>query len=118
MTAHLRLGAQGEVLAARYLESTGLVVLDRNWRCRFGELDLILTDRSKLVVCEVKTRASAAFGTPAEAVTSAKASRIRRLATQWRQDHGVHRVEVRYDIVSVLWPPGEPPQVHHLKAAF
>ncbi|MGH3858946.1 YraN family protein [Actinokineospora sp.] len=118
MPAHLDLGAQGEDLAARYLESTGLVLLDRNWRCRQGELDLILTDRARLVVCEVKTRTSTAYGTPAESVTDAKAARIRRLATRWRVDHGLLPCETRFDIVSVLWAPGGTPEIRHLKAAF
>jgi putative endonuclease len=68
-TPHLRTGVRGEDLAARYLESRGLVVLDRNWRCPEGELDLVATDRRRLIVCEVKTRSSTAFGHPAEAVT-------------------------------------------------
>lgn len=118
MPAHLDLGTQGEVLAARYLESTGLVLLDRNWRCRQGELDLILTDRTRLVVCEVKTRTSTAYGTPTESVTDAKAARIRRLATRWRVDHGLLPCETRFDIVSVLWVPGGTPEIRHLKAAF
>jgi putative endonuclease len=67
------LGRRGEDLAASYLESHGLVVLSRNWRCREGELDLVLTDGEQVVVCEVKTRAGTGFGTPAEAVDDEKA---------------------------------------------
>jgi putative endonuclease len=112
---HLTTGERGEALAARYLESQGLIVLSKNWRCREGELDLVLTDRSILIVCEVKTRTSDNYGTPAEAVDNAKAGRIRRLARRWRNDHHVAHVETRYDIVSVLWPPGETPRINHLK---
>ncbi|MDQ3405491.1 MAG: YraN family protein [Actinomycetota bacterium] len=118
MTPHLALGARGEDVAADYLESVGLCVLDRNWRCRHGELDLIATDRSRLVVCEVKTRTDTAFGTPAEAVGGAKALRVRRLAERWRRDHGVRPCEIRFDIVSVLWPPGERPRIRHFPGAF
>jgi putative endonuclease len=115
---HLRTGERGEALAARYLESQGLTVLTRNWRCREGELDLVLTDGRQLVVCEVKTRTSTTYGPPSEAVDDAKAARIRRLARRWRTAHGVPHVDVRFDIVSVLWPPGEKPEVNHLKGVL
>lgn len=113
--AHLRTGDRGEALAARYLEEQGLVVLSRNWRCREGELDLVLTDGRTLVVCEVKTRTTDNYGPPAEAVDDAKAARIRRLARRWRADHGVPHVETRHDIVSILWRPDQTPKVSHLR---
>ncbi len=113
--AHLRTGARGEALAARYLEEQGLTVLSRNWRCPEGELDLVLTDGVTLVVCEVKTRTSDNYGPPAEAVDDAKAARIRRLTRRWRADHGVPHVPTRYDVVSILWPAGEIPKVSHLR---
>lgn len=115
---HLRTGARGEDLAARYLESVGLVVLSRNWRCREGELDLVATDGEQLVVCEVKTRTGTGFGGPAEAVTDEKANRIRRLAWRWRASYQVANCRMRFDIVSVLWPPGETPRIRHLRGAF
>ena len=75
-TAAMRqaLGAYGEELAARHLRERGLVVLDRNWRCPLGEIDLVLRDGDTLVVCEVKTRSGVGYGTPHEAVTPAKPS--------------------------------------------
>lgn len=116
---HLVLGRKGEDLAARYLEqSRGLVVLSRNWRCQEGELDLVLTDGRTLVVCEVKTRTSTHYGSPGEAVTDQKAGRIRRLARRWQQAHHVGPCDVRFDIISVLWPPGEPPTINHQPAVF
>ena len=60
-----------------------MVVLDRNWRCELGEIDLVLRDGHTLVVCEVKTRSALRFGSPLEAVTEAKAARLRRLAARW-----------------------------------
>ncbi|RZS34673.1 putative endonuclease [Herbihabitans rhizosphaerae] len=113
-----RLGRKGEELAVRYLESQGLVVLSRNWRCRDGELDVVATDGRLLLVCEVKTRAGVGFGTPTEAVTADKAARIRRLARQWMAAHHCRGCEVRCDIVSIVWPPGEKPRLEHLKGAF
>lgn len=115
---HLRTGARGEDLAARYLESQGLVVLSRNWRCREGELDLVATDGRQLVVAEVKTRTSTAYGPAADAVDHAKAARIRRLARRWRTTHGVPWCRERFDIVAILWPPNEKPRITHYRGAF
>jgi putative endonuclease len=115
---HLSVGRRGENLAARYLESRGLVVLSRNWRCRDGELDLVLTDGRTLIVCEVKTRTSTEFGTPAEAVSHEKAQRVRRLAHRWLNTYRVGWRELRFDIVSVLWPPGRTPRIDHLVGVF
>ncbi|HET7531937.1 MAG TPA: YraN family protein [Nocardioidaceae bacterium] len=109
------LGAYGEALAARHLTEQGMVVLDRNWRCDLGEVDLVLRDGRVLVVCEVKTRSSLAFGTPIEAVTEQKAARLRRLAARWLADHEVHPDEVRIDIVGVLVPPSGPVEVDHVR---
>ncbi|MBP2323772.1 putative endonuclease [Kibdelosporangium banguiense] len=112
------LGRRGEDLAVRYLQQTGLVVLDRNWRCRDGELDLILTDGARLVVCEVKTRAGTGFGLPAEAVDEAKAKRIRRLTHTWLSQYRIPWCELRFDIIAIVWPPGGQPRIQHLKDAF
>lgn len=116
--AHLRTGERGEALAARYLEEQGLTVLSKNWRCPEGELDLVLTDGRTLVVCEVKTRTTDNYGPPAEAVDEPKAARIRRLTRRWRADHGVPHVPTRYDVVAILWPPGETPKVSHLRGVL
>ena len=91
MTARQRLalGAYGEGLAARHLTGQGMVLLDRNWRCELGEIDLVLRDGPALVVCEVKTRSSTAYGTPLQAVTGQKAARLRRLAARWLAEHPV-----------------------------
>lgn len=115
---HIELGRWGEELAVRQLEKTGHVILSRNWRCREGELDLVATDRKRLVFCEVKTRSGLGFGTPAEAVTPDKADRIRRLAHQWQREFMLRWCPVRFDIIAILAQPGTPPQVRHIKAAF
>jgi putative endonuclease len=111
-------GRFGEDLAAKHLESVGLVVLSRNWRCREGELDLVATDGHKLVVCEVKTRSGLEFGSPQEAVTDEKAARIRRLAAQWLRRYKVNWCKVRFDVVAILAPPGEDPVITHLRGVF
>ena len=103
-TARQRLatGGYGETRAAMYLAGLGMVVLDRNWRCEQGEIDLVLKDGEVLVFCEVKTRASAAFGGPLEAVSPVKLARLRRLAARWLQEHPISAAEVRLDLVGVL----------------
>ena len=90
-----------------------MVLLDRNWRCDLGEIDLVLRDGRVLVVCEVKTRTSTAFGHPLEAVTEAKADRLRDLSVRWVAEHGVRPDGVRIDLVGVLMQPrGRPVREH------
>lgn len=108
------LGSYGERLAARYLEEHGLRVIDRNWRCAHGELDLVARDGDCLVFCEVKTRRSVRFGDPVEAVTRVKASRLRRLAAAWLRSHDVHGGRVRIDVVAILRPSSGPAVVRHV----
>lgn len=110
------LGAFGEAFAARHLVESGMVLLDKNWRCELGELDLVLRDGRALVVCEVKTRSSLAFGSGVEGVTEQKAARLRRLAARWLADHGVHPDEVRIDLIGVLVPDRGPVEVDHVRA--
>lgn len=108
------LGSYGESLAARYLTDRGLVVLDRNWRCPQGEIDLVLREASTLVICEVKTRRSAEFGHPLEAVTEQKLHRLRILAVAWLRAHSVKAKDVRIDLVSVVQPVRGPAQIEHV----
>lgn len=102
MTAGRRaLGAHGEALAARWYERHGYEVLARNWRCREGEIDLVVRRGTVIAVCEVKARSTAAFGSPAEAVTRTKQQRIRRVAMRWLEETGT-RGRVRFDVACVL----------------
>jgi putative endonuclease len=109
------LGRFGEAYAARHLVRQGLVLLDRNWRCEAGEIDLVLREGRVLVVCEVKTRSSTAFGSPVEGVNEQKAERLRRLADRWLEEHGVRPPEGRLDVVGVLVPRTGRPQVEHVR---
>lgn len=97
-----RLGASGEQAAARAYLQAGYEVLDRNWRCRDGELDLIVARGHQVVFCEVKSRSSDAYGPPAAAVTPAKRRRIRHLAMRWLDEHGTHGRVLRFDVAAVL----------------
>lgn len=112
--ARLALGAYGETVAARHLVDAGMVLLDRNWRCDAGEIDLVLRDGAVLVVCEVKTRSSEAYGSPFEAVTPTKLARLRRLGARWVAEHELRVEHVRIDMVGVLRPRRGPSQVDHV----
>ena len=109
-----RLGAWGETIAARHLCRHGMVLLDRNWRCDAGEIDLVLRDGRVLVVCEVKTRRSDAFGAPVAAVDEAKVARLRRLAARWLLVHQARPDDVRIDVVGVLVPHDGEVEVDHV----
>jgi putative endonuclease len=117
-TERQAVGAYGERVAARHLRDQGLVVLDRNWRCTEGELDLILRDGDDVVFCEVKTRRGDSFGPPAAAITHEKVGRLRRLAGIWLSQAGVRPGALRFDVVEVLPQRRGAPQVRHIRAAF
>ncbi|HEX5614807.1 MAG TPA: YraN family protein [Acidimicrobiia bacterium] len=100
--ARRAVGEAGEAAVARWYEAAGGVVLDRNWRVRDGELDLVVRCADALVVCEVKTRRSDRFGAPVEAVTVTKQQRLRRLARLWLAAHPTTRAAtIRFDVASV-----------------
>jgi putative endonuclease len=96
------LGRAGEDAAARHLSELGYVVLDRNWRCPLGEIDIVASDGTSLVVCEVKTRGGRAHGSPAEAVTYEKLARLRLLAIEWVKASSGRWPRVRIDVIAVV----------------
>lgn len=114
MRAKDAVGRYGEDVAEKHVLAAGWRVLDRNWRCRDGEIDLVGLDGDELVVVEVKTRRSTAYGHPAEAVTRLKLARVRRLAAAWLADHDVRPSSVRVDVIAVLLPRSGAPVVEHL----
>ncbi len=112
-------GRFGEQLAAEALQTSGFVLLERNWRCRYGELDLVAVDGEVLVFVEVKTRSSVAYGDPAEAVHPAKAARLRRLALYWLAEHtDRYWPELRFDVVAVVRCGADGPEVRHLRGVL
>lgn len=100
----------------RFLTDAGWQVIERNWRCRYGEIDLIAHDQRSgvLAFVEVKTRRSDAFGGPLAAVDHRKAVRLRRLAGQWLQEHSYSANQVRVDVVAVWHRAGQVPLVQHV----
>ena len=121
MNARIALGRYGEDLAARRLRATGMAVLERNWRCSAGEIDIVARDRDALVVCEVKTRRAGGYEHPMAAVTPAKAARLRRLSARWLSERWLSRYGrlpaggVRLDLVGVLLPERGAPVVQHVR---
>ncbi|MGK5530267.1 YraN family protein [Streptomyces sp. URMC 129] len=119
------LGRFGEDVAVRRLRDEGLTVLERNWRCRAGEIDIVAHERAAagrtLVVCEVKTRRAGRFQHPMAAVTPRKAERLRRLAQWWLSERWLTVYAapppggVRIDLVGVLLPERGAPLVEHAR---
>ena len=115
MAAKDELGRRGEDIAADYLAEGGMQVIERNWRCSQGELDIIARTGDELVFVEVKTRSSVAYGHPFEAITPIKLARLRRLAGAWCEAHPDVRGRVRIDAVAVLAPRIGAVTIEHLE---
>ena len=105
-------------MAEDYLVARGATVIDRNWRCELGELDLVVRDGNELAFVEVKTRSSVAFGHPLEAVTPVKLARLRRLAGAWCAAHPEVRSRIRIDVVAIVAARGEEPVIEHVRGVF
>lgn len=114
MAAKDVLGRRGEDLAVDYLTARGYRLIERNWRCRDGEIDIVADDAGETVFVEVKTRSGTGFGHPFEAITPEKLSRMRRLAFAWTDEHGMPR-SMRLDAVAVIAPPNAEPSIEHLR---
>lgn len=110
-------GRSGEDLAAVLYEADGYEVVERNFTCREGEIDLIVRRGRTLVVCEVKTRRTDYFGDPSEAVTASKQQRLRRLAMIWLSRRHAHDMKLRFDVVSIV-DDGRGSRVRRLENAF
>jgi putative endonuclease len=112
------LGKQGEELASEYLVEHGYRILERNWRCRQGEIDVVAEREGVTVFVEVKTRSGLRYGHPFEAITIAKMARLRRLASAWCEAAETRRRQIRIDAIGVLVPPREPVTIEHLEGIF
>ncbi len=109
------IGDFGEQFAADHLAARGVQIVERNWRCQLGEIDIIGLDSNALVFYEVKTRRSARYGSPAEAVTPAKAARLRRLAARWLSEHPHSANQIRVDVLALTMTGEGGTQVEHLR---
>jgi len=115
-----QIGVRGEDLACAELERQGLQVLERNWRCRLGEIDIVAAEAAAngltMVFCEVKCRSGLGFGHPLEAITFTKRRTLRQLAAVWMRQHRVKASAIRLDAIGVVLAPGEEPSVTHVRA--
>ncbi len=115
---HVHAGAAGEVQALDRYRRLGYRLLARNWRCRLGEIDLVVARGHTLVFCEVKTRRGSGFGSPFEAVTHAKRRKLRTLAEAFLAQAGIAPGEVRFDVASVTLDREGRADVHVYEEAF
>ena len=115
--AKVLLGKEGEQIAERYLKKKGYKVVERNYRCAVGELDLIVLDRRVIVFVEVKTRTGSGFGTPLEAVEFRKQKKMIHAAQFFLNAKRLNQREARFDVVGISWP-GPLPMVEHIENAF
>ena len=113
-----KLGERGEDAAVAFLERSGMTIVERNWRCQQGEIDILALDGETLVLCEVKTRRTAKKGTPEEAVTPAKQRRYAKLASAYVQSAGLQPVSVRFDVITLLVIAEDRALLRHFRAAF
>lgn len=124
MAAKDVLGRRGEEIATAFLIEAGYAIVDRNWRCRHGEIDVVAVDGNETVFVEVKTRSSLLFGHPLEAITVHKLARLRRLAAAWCDEHGAvagrpgGATRIRIDAIGVVAAPGAAPVIDHVRRVF
>jgi putative endonuclease len=115
-----QVGLRGEDLACAELERQGMQIVERNWRCRLGEIDIIAGEAGPngltLVFCEVKCRSGLGFGHPLEAITYAKMRTLRQLAAVWMREHRVRASSIRLDAIGVVLARGADPSVTHVRA--
>jgi len=111
------LGREGERIAENYLKEKGYRLVERNYRCPMGELDLIALDRRVIVFIEVKTRSDFRFGVPTESVHPRKQRKMIQAALYFLSRHRLHHREARFDVVGVSLAKGRP-EVEHVQNAF
>lgn len=114
-----RVGHRGEDLAAAALQAEGMQVLQRNWRCSTGEIDIVASEGDgsgrTIVFCEVKCRTGLGYGDPLEAITYEKLRRLRQLSAEWLAAHELPPTGIRLDAIGVLLRPGAVPLVNHVR---
>lgn len=112
------LGASGEEEVARFLARKSMTIIDRNWRIKGGEIDLICEDGETIVFVEVKTRTSNTYGTPFDAITPEKAFRLQRLALAWMATHHRWGQDYRIDVAGVWMDGSGRCEIEHRKAVL
>ncbi len=113
-----KLGADGEQVAVGFLRKRGLRILEQNFRCRLGEIDIIAMDKKTVCFVEVKTRRTLGFGSGMEAVSRAKQQKIMKTALLYLKMHNLSECDFRFDVISILLSDPSPPHVEYLENAF
>jgi len=117
-TTGKNLGKNGEEIAINFLKKRGYQILEKNYRCRLGEIDIVAKDKEKIVFVEVKTRVSLIFGLPQEAVNYSKQMRLTKLALTYLSYHKLKNVPCRFDVVSILIEGKKPKEIQLITNAF
>jgi putative endonuclease len=118
LNSRQNLGQSGEDLAAEFLSKNGYAILTRNYRCRYGEIDIIAKFRDVLVFIEVKTRKGEAYGSPAAAVTHRKQRQISKTAQYYLNERNLFDAPARFDVVSIAIAPDQRIRIEILPNAF
>jgi putative endonuclease len=111
-------GIRGEQVALSFLLGLGYVLVERNWRCRSGEIDLIMMDGDTMVIVEVKARRGTSYGLPQEAVGSKKRAKIRRLTQYYLLVANRQEQDLRFDVVAITFAGDQEPLIEHLQGVF
>ena len=111
------LGEYGEIIAARYLRKHGYIIVEGNYSCKFGEIDIVAEDKKYVVFVEVKTRSEGMRYSPSDAVDSAKRARIVATSQFYLKSYDLIR-QPRFDIIEVYFKDDEPVKINHIENAF
>ena len=114
-SARSNLGTRGEALAAAHLEGLGMCIAARNYRTRYGEVDLVAHEGDTLVFVEVKTRRSNAYGAPEESITPRKLDRLAKTAALYLQEHGLEQRAWRVDLLAIMLGK-DGPSINHVRS--
>jgi len=116
--ANAGIGSRGEDLAAAFLQSSGLKIIERNYRCKGGEVDIVAKDGNTFVFVEVKTRKTLTYGVPQLAVTPFKQRQISKAALTWLSRQRLHDVPARFDVIAIILEGNYRHQIDHISNAF
>lgn len=115
---NITVGERGESIAAAYLRGQKFVIVERNFRCKAGEVDIIARDGKTLVFVEVKARRTLSFGPPQASVTPFKQRQISKAALIWLAKNRLHEASARFDVIAILLREHEVPEIEHIRDAF
>ena len=112
------LGERGETVACGFLKDHGYEILEKNYKCKLGEIDVIARRQGRLAFIEIKTRTSTQFGTPQEAVDFRKQEKIFKVAQWYLKERKSLKSPVAFDVVAILWKEGQSPEIRLIADAF